>query len=560
MANCILEYYQRITDGTIVAGKWIKTWYAYVVSGIESGQFVFDVKKANKAISFVETFCHHHQGALAPGLIKLELWQKAFLSVVFGVLDKTGLRQFREVVLIIARKNGKTLLAAAIAAYCAFLDGDYGGEIYFTAPKLEQARLCYNGFYQMVTMEPELSELAKKRRTDVYIPSTNTFAMPLPYSVKTADGLNASLCIADEIASWSGDKGLKYYEVLKSSLGARRQPLLLSISTSGYVNESIYDELIRRCTRVLLGESSESRLAPFLYIIDDPEKWNDITELQKSNPNLGVSVSVDYMLEEIAIAEGSLSKRTEFLTKYCNIKQNSSQAWLAAGDVGKASGPPLYLEDFADSYCIGGIDLSRTTDLTACTAVIQRQGKLYVFAKFFMPAERVAEASARDGLPYEAYIQRGILVPSGDNFVDYHDCMQWFVDLVEKYKIYPLQIGYDRYSAQYLVQDMRAYGFHMDDCFQGENMTPVIREMEGLIRDGSVCIGDNDLLKVHLLDSAVKINAETSRMRLIKLQSTAHIDGTAALLDALAVRQKHWEEIGAQLVNDNEEVTADGAV
>lgn len=558
MANCILEYYQRITDGTIVAGKWIKTWYAYVVSGIESGRFVFDAKKANKAISFVETFCHHHQGALAPGLIKLELWQKAFLSVVFGVLDKAGLRQFREVVLIIARKNGKTLLAAAIAAYCAFLDGDYGGEIYFTAPKLEQARLCYNGFYQMVTMEPELSELAKKRRTDVYIPSTNTFAMPLPYSVKTADGLNASLCIADEIASWSGDKGLKYYEVLKSSLGARRQPLLLSISTSGYVNESIYDELIRRCTRVLLGESSESRLAPFLYIIDDPEKWNDITELQKSNPNLGVSVSVDYMLEEIAIAEGSLSKRSEFLTKYCNIKQNSSQAWLAAGDVAKATGQPLCLEDFTDSYCIGGIDLSRTTDLTACTAVIQRQGKLYVFAKFFMPAERVAEASARDGLPYEAYIQRGILVPSGDNFVDYHDCMQWFVDLVEKYKIYPLQIGYDRYSAQYLVQDMRAYGFHMDDCFQGENMTPVIREMEGLIRDGTVCIGDNDLLKVHLLDSAVKINAETSRMRLIKLQSTAHIDGTAALLDALAVRQKHWEEIGAQLIN--EEVAADGAV
>ena len=172
----------------------------------------------------------------------------------------------------------------------------------------------------MIYHEPTLNGMAKKRRTDVYVSDNNSSAKPLAFSAKKSDGLNVSLCIADEIASWQGDAGLKFYEVIKSSFGARKQPLLLSLSTAGYINDGIYDELMKRCTAVLLGSSKESRLAPFLYMIDDPEKWNDINELQKSNPNLGVSITVDYLLEEIAIAEGSLSKQAEFKTKYCNIK------------------------------------------------------------------------------------------------------------------------------------------------------------------------------------------------------------------------------------------------
>lgn len=299
----------------------------------------------------------------------------------------------------------------------------------------------------------------------------------------------------------------------------------------------------------MLGDSRERRLAPFLYMIDDIQKWNDINELRKSNPNLGISVSVDYLLEEIAVAEGSLSKKAEFLTKYCNIKQNSSQAWLSTQTVEKASGPMLHLEDFRGCYCVGGVDLSRTTDLTACVAIVEKGGQLYVFAKFFLPAEKVEEATARDGLPYSAYVQRGILKLSGDNFVDYRDCFEWFRGLVEKHQIYPLKVGYDRYTAQYLVQDMAQYGFHMDDVFQGYNLTPVIRETEGLIKDGVVCIGDNDLLKVHLLDMALKTEAESGRCKPVKMGANAHIDGGAALLDAMTVRQKYYAEIGEQLRN-----------
>jgi phage terminase large subunit-like protein len=188
--------------------------------------------------------------------------------------------------------------------------------------------------------------------------------------------------------------------------------------------------------------------------------------------------------------------------------------------------------------------------MTACTAVIEKAGRLYVFAKFFMPAERVDEATQREGIPYNIYVQRGLLTLSGDNFVDYHDCYDWFAQLVERYRIYPLKVGYDRYSAQYLVQDMAAYGFQMDDVFQGENLYPVIQEAEGMLEDGRICIGDNDLLKIHLLNSAIKMSTERGRGKLVKVNPVAHIDGTAALLDALCVRQKWYYEIGDRLKNE----------
>lgn len=568
--NWIYTYYQGIKNGTYTVGRWISQVYEYIIAGLDSKAFFFDQKKANDAIEWIENHCFHTEGPQAPSPLKLEVWQKAFFSAVFGLVDEKGFRQFREVVLVVARKNGKSKIASSIGDYTFRLDGGYGSRVFCIAPKLEQADLVYNDIWQMITLDPEwqamkeaLSErdshnkkvaddsmLARHRQSDLSIPGINATVKKIAFSAKKSDGFNPSLCICDEVAAWPGDQGLKQYEVMKSGMGARPEGLLLSCTTSGYINDGIYDELVKRSTRFLLGESKEKRLLPFLYMIDDVDKWNDINELRKSNPNLGVSVSVDYMLEEIAIAEGSLSKRSEFLCKYACIKQNSSQAWLNSQDVAKCIGNELQLEDFRSSYCVGGIDLSRTTDLTACCAVIQKQGKLYVFSKFFLPREKIDEATARDGVPYRAFIQRGLLQESGDNFIDYHDCFDWFRMLVEQYEILPLKVGYDRYSAQYLIQDLETYGFQCDDVYQGENLSPVIDELEGLIKDGRICIGDNDLLKMHLLDSATKQNSETMRKRLIKVAATVHIDGTAALLDAMTVRQKWFSEIGGQLANE----------
>ena len=573
--NYILQYYQKITDGSIVVGKWIKLFYEYLIKGLETKKFYFDQKKANHVIEYIETHCYHTEGPLAPNPLKLELWQKATLSVIYGIVDENNKRQFREIVLIMARKNGKSLFASAVAKY-EWQQGGYGARVYCLAPKLDQTDIIYNSIWQQTTLDPEYqklkaevqagikyherktvddSELPKHRMTDLYIAAINSTVKKIAFSDKKSDGFNPSLTICDEIASWQGDKGLKMYEVMKSGMGAREMgenpSILFSCSTAGYIEGSIYDELLKRCSRFLLGDSRETKLCPFLYIIDDMEKWNDINELQKSNPNLGVSVSVDYLLEEIAVAEGSLSKKAEFITKYACLKQNSSLAWLPAQTVEKMCGDSLNLEHFRSSYCVAGIDLSQTTDLTSAVVVIEKGGELYVFAKFWLPAEKIDEAIARDGVPYNLYVQQGFLELSGDNFVDYHDCYNWLTSLVENYEILPLMVGYDRYSAQYLVQDLDRYGFQTSDVYQGDNLWPVLQEMEGLFKDGKVHIGDNALLKIHLLNAAIKMSAERGRGKLVKINPNLHIDGVAALADAFCVRQHDYEEIGDRLKNED---------
>lgn len=566
--NWIYTYYQGIKNGTYCVGKWIELVYEYLIKGLEEKTFFFDVKKANDAINWIEHHCYHTEGPLAPQNLKLEVWQKAMLSAMYGIVNAEGNPHHREILLLVARKNGKSVIASSVASH-VWRTTKYGARVFCVAPKVDQSDIVYSGIWNMVQLDPEWKDLKEKsqikdtqhrktvddsmlarhRQSDLCIPGANNTVKKISYMSRDMNGYNPSITICDEIASWSGDKGLKAYEVMRSAMGARPDSTIVACTTSGYINDSIYDELMNRSTRFLLGESKETKLLPFLYMIDDVEKWNDINELRKSNPNLGVSVSVDYLLEEIAVAEGSLSKKAEFLAKYCNIKQNSSQAWLRSQDIQKCICDPLDMEQFRGCYCVGGIDLSRTTDLTSCCVVIEKDEKLHVFSHFWLPAEKIEEATARDGLPYQAFIQRGILSPSGENFINYEDCFNWFRELVEKYEILPLKVGYDRYNSQYLTNSMTGYGFHMDDVYQGENLSPVIDETEGLIRDGKLLIGDNDLLKIHLLDSAVKQNTETQRKRLIKVSAKAHIDGTAALLDALTVRQKWYSEIGTQLEN-----------
>lgn len=544
--NYIFEYYAKINSGKIIAGEWIKKIFEIITTWLQKQEYFFDAKEANKAIKFIENFCHHSQGR--NDLLKLELWQKAIISTMFGIVDEEKIRVFREVFIVIGRKNGKSLFASAIIAYMAYLEPEYGQEIYCLAPKKEQAAKVYDGFYQMIKAEDELDELAKKRRSDIYIEESNTIIKPIAFNAKKSDGFNPQLVVCDEMAAWSGDGGLKQYEVMKSALGARRQPMILSISTAGYVNDSIYDELMKRSTSFLKGNSKEHRLLPFLYIIDDIEKWNDIEELKKANPNMGVSVKESFFLDEIAIAEGSLSKKAEFLTKYCNVKQNSSIAWLEYQTVDKAEVIKT-LEDFRECYAVGGIDLSQTTDLTAASIVVEKDGVLYAVTQFFMPENRIETLQATDGVPYDIFVKKGIITLSGKNYVDYKDVFNWYVWLLENYGIRVLKIGYDRYSAQYLIDDLKNYGFHTDDVHQGENLTPVIREFEGIIKDGDFKIVDNNLLKSHFLNVALKHNMETRKFRPIKIEQRAHIDGFVSVIDAMTVRQKYNDEIGELLKN-----------
>lgn len=554
MDNWIFKYHEAIQKKEVIVGVWVRLCFEILTTGLLNGEWEFNEKKANKAIKFIENFCHHSEGR--SDLLHLELWQKAIVSAIFGIMDKTtGYRQFREVFIIVARKNGKTLFAAAIAAYMTYVDGEYGAKVYFLAPKLDQADLVYDAFYQIVQSDDELDSITKKRRSDIYIKAFNTSVKKIAFNSKKSDGFNPQLVVNDEMEAWPGDQGLKQYEVMTSALGARKQPLIISIATAGYVNDGIFDELFKRATAFLKGNSREKRLLPFIYMIDDIEKWDSIEELKKSNPNLGVSVSAEYYLEQIEIARNSISKKVEFMTKFCNIKQNSAVAWLDYWDVMKCvhEEKPLSLEDFKGCYCVGGIDLSRTTDLTAASIVINRDGINHIFTRFYMPQKRYEVAINEDNTPYNIYRDRGFLFISGENQVDYKDVYNWFIELVKVYKIKPLKIGYDRYSANYLVEDLKTAGFHTDDVYQGTNLTPILHEFEGNLKDGLFDFGDNSMLAAHFLNVAVDINLNDSRMKPVKIEKRMRIDGAMSVFDAITMVSKYHNEIGKKLLNISKE-------
>lgn len=546
--NYILQYYQAISDGSENVGKLVKLAYEYVLDGLQDHSFYYNHKKAIRPIRFMESFVHHSKGKT--GLLKLELWQKAFLSCVFGLVNGEDLRQFKEIVLSTGRKSGKTLLISGIADYILYCDDDYGKEIYFTATKKEQAELCYSAFYQTILKEPELRRLIMKRRSDVYLPSTNSSAKMLTSNYTTADGLNSSLNVCDEFAAWKGTQGLNLYSTLTSGTLSRKEPLTIAISTANRVNDGVYDTLYTRSTRLLMGGSEETAFLPFIYQIEDLSKWNDINELKKANPNLGVSIPVKTILEEIQKAEGDPQAKNEFLVKVANVKQNASTAWISTADIKKTEGHHLKLEDFKDKYCVVGIDLSQTTDLTSACVVVEDKGKINIISHFWLPSARIEEAILRDQVPYDKYIAQGIMDTSGENYIDYEDVFNWVMDLRLKYDIYPLFIGYDRYSAQYLVKQLSQV-YQCEDVYQGDNLYPIMLELEGLIKDGRINIGDNNLLKMHLLNSAIKISEERGRGRLVKLNPKLHIDGTAALLCAMTMRNKYYLEYEPQFKNED---------
>ena len=561
--NAIAEYLEEIRTGGVTVGKWIRQVYEVITEGVAEGRWFYDDRLARNALNFIERFCHHYKGVLAPKRIRLSLWERAAISLIFGIVDASGRRQFTEVFWVIGRKQGKTLLAAGIATYMAYAAGEFGSEIYFLAPKLDQADLCYSALEFNVHAEPELDSITKSTKyRGLMIQETNTMVRKLAFTSKKSDGYSPMFYVADEVAAWPGVNGLRQWEVMVSGTGARQEPLGMAISSGGYESEGLFDELMKRGTGFLMGNSREQHILPIIYMIDDPEKWNDLQELRKSLPGLGESVSEEFIRKEIDVAEESLSKATEFKTKYCNLKQNMSTAWLRAEDINKAFGWRKPMEEIRSRYCVGGVDLSQTTDLTSACIVCEIDGILWVHSHFWLPNKRLEEATRRDNIPYEIYIKKGFLSLSGEEFINSDDVLLWFMDLVRRWKIYPLMIGIDRYSAMDLIQKLDGKHFKTDTVSQGFNLSNVSDTFEGLLREGRIRdMDDNDLLKIHMADAAQQMesNAEQAhpRKKLVKISKYAHVDGVAALLDAMAMRQFNWAKLGSRLENRKREKAAE---
>ena len=553
--SAILQYWNEIKTGGITVGKWIRLLYDVILQGLTEHRWYYSQERAENAVRFIERYCHHYKGKLAPQRIKLSLWERATICLIFGIVDDHVRRMFVEVFLVVGRKQGKTILCAAICTYLAYC-GEYGSECYALAPKIDQSDLLFSAVEYNVHAEPELESITKSTKyRGLYIQETNTTIKKLAFSSKKSDGYNPMFWSADEVAAWPGVNGLRQWEVMVSGTGAREEPLGIALSSGGYEKEGLFDELMKRGTGFLMGNSREKHLLPIIYMIDEPDKWDNLEELEKSLPGLGESVSREFIKKEIDVAHESISKEIEFKTKYCNLQQNLSTAFLKAEDINKGFGWRRQLSEWKNFYCVAGVDLSQTTDLTSACIVIEEEGVLWVHSHFWLPANRLEEATKRDKIPYEIYLRKGFLSLSGEEFINNDDVLHWFMELVKQYRIFPLQLGIDRWSAQDLVQKLKQKSFHTEMVTQGFNLSGVMDTFEGLLREGRIRdMDDNDLLKIHLADAAQQQESSTQyahpRKKLVKISKNAHVDGMAALLDAMAMRQFKWTELGKRLMNE----------
>jgi phage terminase large subunit-like protein len=540
--NYVIEYFEAIKAGECIVSKILYKQYEKLVNEINNpGKYIFDEAKALKPIEFIEQFCKHSKGEWAKKPVILELFQKAYISALFGFIDKdTGLRRYKESMFYVARKNGKSTMLSGIAAYMLVADGEAGAEIYSCATKKDQAKLVFDETLNMIHQSPYLSKHIKKRKTDLYFPLTMSKFQPLGKNSDTLDGLNAHCVIIDEL---HGVKDRNLYEVMKQSQSARRQPLLLMITTAGTVRECIFDDMYDYACNVVDGNFEDDTFLPILYELDKKEEWTEPGAWAKANPALGTIKKLDDLERKVEKAKNSPKYLTGVLTKDFNIRDTISSAWLTFDDINNTE--TFNIEDFKNCYAIGGADLSITTDLTCATLLLidKETQKRYIQQMYWLPSDNFEERVKIEKIPYDIWLKRGLLRLCNGNSINYSDITAWFVEMLNTHGITPLWIYYDSYSAKYWVEEMKAYGFKMERCIQGaRTLSLPMQQLGADLKAKKINYNNNPILKWCLTNTGIQEDRNGNIVPIKNQAAKQRIDGLASMLDSYVGLYEHFEE------------------
>lgn len=540
MYNWPAIYLEAIESGDVTVCAKTRKAYERACADMDSSKWVFDLEKANKPIEFIERFCRHSKGEWAGKPVTLELWQKAFVAVVFGFIDPgTGLRRYTEALLDVARKSGKSTLAAGILLYMLIGDDEAGAEVYTVATKLDQAKLIFDEATHMVEQSPLLARRVKKRRTDLYIAATMAKMQPLGRNSNSLDGLNASAVCIDELHGIT-DRNL--YEVMKQSMSARQQPLLLMTTTAGTVRECIYDHIYEYAEKVLDGIIDDDRFFAVIYELDDECEWEDETCWPKANPGLGTIKKLDDLRAKVNRAKQNPVDLGGILVKDFNMRGTGAGAWLTFNDLNNVE--TFDIADFENKWAIGGADLSITTDLTCATLLMHAgEGKFCVEQMYWIPEDTLEDHVKTDKIPYDKWVERGLVRLCKGNTIDYSGVTAWFVEMVSERGITPAWIYYDSYSARYWVDEMEAHGFEMVRCIQGaKTLSLPMQRLGADLQAKRVNYNNNPVLKWCLSNTAIETDRNGNIVPVKNQQARQRIDGTASLLDAYVGLCEHYNE------------------
>lgn len=540
--NPVLEYWKQIQSKKVTVSKRVYRQYERMAEEISSPkQYVFDVEKANKPIAFIERFCRHSKGEWAGKPVTLELFQKAYIAALFGFIDKgTGLRRYRESMFYVARKNGKTTMLAGIALYMFIADKEGGAEVYSIASKRDQARILFDEAHNMIKQSPHLSKHVKKRKSDLYFAPTMSKFMPLGKNSNTLDGLNSSLAVIDELHSIA-DRNL--YEVMKQSQSAREQPLLIMITTAGTNRGNIFDDMYEYACNVADGNFEDDSFLPIMYELDKKKEWIDPQAWQKANPALGSIKKLDDLERKVERAKVAPAELTGVLTKDFNIRESVHSAWLTFDAINNEE---LYdIERFRGSYAIGGADLSITTDLSCATLLFVDKDteQRYVHQMYWLPRDSFEHRVEVDKIPYDKWLEQGLLRLCNGNTINYSDITAWFIEMMEQYEVTPLWIYYDNYSARYWVDEMEQHGFKMVRCIQGaKTLSLPMQQMGADLEAKKINYNNHPILKWCLSNTGIELDRNGNIVPVKNQSPKMRIDGTASMLDAYVGLMDHYEE------------------
>lgn len=537
--NYIKEYLTQIETGQIKTSKKVERVYFALVRDLENEQskWVYNERKAEHAIVFIESFCKHSKGKWANTSIKLELWQKAFISAIFGVIEKeTNKRRFREAMLIVAKKNGKSLLASAISLYMLIADGEGGAEIYSVATKKEQAKIIWNEADSMIKKSPLLSKCVKRRVNRLIFEEKDSIFKALSSDSNTEDGLNIYCADCDEIHAWQTDE---LYNIVADGVSAREEPLILLTSTAGFVREGLYDHKYKEAVDVINGYYDkdgykDDAFLPVIYELDERSEWQDKECWIKANPNLNISKSLIYLERQVEKAKANPLYLKNVLTKEFNVRETSSEVWLNFEDID--NGKTFDITQLKPSYAFGGTDLSKTTDLTSACLLFQlpNDETIYVHSMYWLPSDLLETRTREDKIPYDKWYDLGLLRLSNGNKVDYDDVVSWYCEMQRDYEVYLYQHCYDSWSSTSFIKSM-------DECF-GKISIPIIQGKKTLsnpmmqlgneLKSKKVNYNNNPITKWCLTNVMADVDKNGNIQPTKTTNQRQRIDGFASMLNA----------------------------
>lgn len=486
---------------------------------------------ARLSIDFFPQHLVFIEGERAGQPFHLELWQQAVNATLFGWRRADHTRRYRETLIYVPRKNGKTPWMAGIADLVMFEDGEPGAQLYSAAADREQAALIYRHASGMIARNPEMAELVRTYRSfkSIEYPAQGTVFKALSSDAETKHGLGAHLVIVDELHAHPNSD---LVDVLKTSTAARRQPLVIYITTADYARESVCNRIHDYASKVRDGDVADSSFLPVIYEATADDDWTDPATWAKANPNLNVSVKLPYLKRECARAQNEPSYENVFKRLHCNIKTQQDVRWIPREkwDLGHDGSDPLawrdrMLAELAGQQCVGALDLGATQDLTALALLFGNEADGFDWLPFFWIARDCARQRAhRDRVPYEEWIDQGYMIATDGDTTDFGQVERDIDDLANTYGLHELAV--DRlFQGDQLIQNLMARGLNAFAFGQGfMSMAGPAKRFYELILAKKLRHGGNPVLRWMAANAAVEMDA-AGNIKPSKKKSTERIDG-----------------------------------